>query len=109
MNPEVAAPAGDRRALWLLVSKRPRNVGWRQAAGLLFGDWGTSRLYVLGLAFFFAPQSSLWLLIAMSLLVSLTFFAYNVGDKVNRRLEMQGAADSVAITGAEIEACYLRG
>jgi hypothetical protein len=38
--------------LWLLVSKRPRNVGWRQAAGLLFGDWGTSRLYVLGLAFF---------------------------------------------------------
>jgi len=39
-------------------------------------------------------------LIAMTLLVSLVFFAYNVGDKVNRRLEMQGAADAVAITGA---------
>src|SRR6266513_409257 len=31
-------------ALALLSSERPRNVGWRQAAGLLFGDWGTSRL-----------------------------------------------------------------
>jgi hypothetical protein len=39
-------------------------------------------------------------LLSMSLLVSLAFFAYNVGDKVNRRLEMQGAADSMAITGA---------
>ena len=34
-------------ALTLLASERPRNVGWLQAGGLLFGDWGTSRLYVL--------------------------------------------------------------
>ena len=40
-------------ALSMLASERPRNVGRKQAAGLLFGDWGTSRLYVLGLAFLF--------------------------------------------------------
>src|SRR4029453_7464876 len=43
--------------------------GWRQAAGLLFGDWGTSRLYVLGLAFLVAGRSSFWLIAAMSLLI----------------------------------------
>lgn len=28
---------------------RPRNVGWIRAAALLYGDWGTSKAYVLGL------------------------------------------------------------
>ena len=28
---------------------RPRNVGWVRAAALLYGDWGTSKAYVLGL------------------------------------------------------------
>lgn len=39
-------------------------------------------------------------IIAMSLLVGLVFYVYNVGDQVNRRLQIQGSADSVAITGA---------
>src|SRR5690349_16970446 len=56
-------------ALSLLASERPRNVGWLQAAGLLFGDWGTSRLYVLGLAFFFAARTSFYLILAMSVLI----------------------------------------
>ena len=30
---------------------RPRNVGWVRAAALLYGDWGTSKAYVIGLAF----------------------------------------------------------
>jgi amino acid transporter len=63
-------------ALTLLTGTRPRNVGWRQAAGLLFGDWGTSRLYVLGIAFFFAGRSSFWLILAMSLLVLAVGWAY---------------------------------
>lgn len=63
-------------ALSLLASHRPRNVGWLQAAGLLFGDWGTSRLYVLGLAFFFAAQSSFYLICAMSLLILSVAWAY---------------------------------
>ncbi len=29
------------------VTERPRELRWYHAAGLLFGDWGTSRLYVL--------------------------------------------------------------
>src|SRR3982750_500609 len=63
-------------ALALLASERPRNVGWLQAAGLLFGDWGTSRLYVLGLALFFAGRSSFWLILLMSMLVLAVGWAY---------------------------------
>src|SRR3954467_10203127 len=63
-------------ALSLLASERPRNVGWRQAAGLLFGDWGTSRLYVLGLALFFAGRTSFWLILFMSLLILAVGWAY---------------------------------
>ncbi len=63
-------------ALALLASERPRNVGWKQAAGLLFGDWGTSRLYVLGLAFFFAGRTSFYLILAMSLLIVAVGWAY---------------------------------
>ncbi|MFI5380342.1 MAG: hypothetical protein ACHRHE_13665 [Tepidisphaerales bacterium] len=63
-------------ALTLLSSHRPRNVSWLQAAGLLFGDWGTSRLYVLGLAFFFASRTSFWLICAMSGLILAVGWAY---------------------------------
>ena len=40
-------------------------------------------------------------LFAMTLLVGVMFYVYNVGDQVNRRLEMQGAADATAISGAD--------
>lgn len=60
----------------MLTSERPRNVGWLQAAGLLFGDWGTSRLYVLGLALFFAGRSSFWLICMMSGLILAVGWAY---------------------------------
>lgn len=63
-------------ALTLLASERPRNVSWRQAAGLLFGDWGTSRLYVLGLAFLFAGRTSFYLICLMSLLILAVGWAY---------------------------------
>jgi amino acid transporter len=75
LNPENGR--GDKpAALSLLASERPRNVGWKQAAGLLFGDWGTSRLYVLGIALFFAGRTSFWLILAMSLLVLAVGWAY---------------------------------
>src|SRR5438067_13911261 len=63
-------------ALAMLASERPRNVGWVQAAGLLFGDWGTSRLYVLGLAFLFAGRTSFYLICLMSLLILAVGWAY---------------------------------
>src|SRR6476469_5272393 len=64
-------------ALGLLASTRPRNVSCLQAGGLLFGDWGTSRLYVLGLAFFFAGRTSFWLILAMSGLILAVGWAYS--------------------------------
>src|SRR5258706_10218100 len=63
-------------ALSLLSSERPRNVNWLQAAGLLFGDWGTSRLYVLGLAFLVAGRTSFYLIAAMSLLIMAVGWGY---------------------------------
>src|SRR5215213_1396378 len=63
-------------ALSLLSSERPRNVNWFQAAALLFGDWGTSRLYVLGLAFLIAGRTSFWLIAGMSLLILAVGWAY---------------------------------
>src|SRR6187551_2086336 len=63
-------------ALAMLASERPRNVNWFQAGALLFGDWGTSRLYVLGLAFLVAGRSSFWLIGAMSLLILAVGWAY---------------------------------
>src|SRR5689334_15018248 len=63
-------------ALALLHSERPRNVNWFQAGSLLFGDWGTSRLYVLGLAFLVAGRTSFWLIGAMSLLILSVGWAY---------------------------------
>ena len=83
MSVTIAADSGGTvhgrakpAALSLLSAQRPRNVGWKQAAGLLFGDWGTSRLYVLGLAFFFARGASFWLICAMSLLILAVGWAY---------------------------------
>ncbi len=72
-QPERIKPA----ALSLLSSERPRNIGWMEAAGLLFGDWGTSRLYVLGLAFLFAGRTSFWLILAMSALILAVGWAYS--------------------------------
>src|ERR1041385_1155924 len=65
------------QALALLSSDRPRNVGWVGAAALLFGDWGTSRLYVLGLAFLVAGRSSFWLICGMSVLILAVGWAYS--------------------------------
>ena len=36
---------------------------------MLFGDWGTSRLYVLGLAFAFNRFASFWYILAMCVLM----------------------------------------
>jgi amino acid transporter/nucleotide-binding universal stress UspA family protein len=63
-------------ALSMLASERPRNVNWFQAGALLFGDWGTSRLYVLGLAFLVAGRSAFWLILGMSLLILAVGWAY---------------------------------
>lgn len=50
-------------------TKRPRNVNAFQAAAILYGDWGTSKAYVIGLAFALAGYSSFWLIAAVALLL----------------------------------------
>src|SRR5437899_4734800 len=77
MHSTVEDSRSKPAALALLSSERPRNVGWLQAAGLLFGDWGTSRLYVLGLAMFFAGRTSFWLILMMSLLILAVGWVYS--------------------------------
>src|SRR5436190_13990240 len=64
------------QALAMLASERPRNVGWFSAAGMLLGDWGTSRLYVLGIAFLVAGRTSFWLILMMSGLILAVGWAY---------------------------------
>lgn len=57
---------------------RPRQLRWYHAGPMLFGDWGTSRLYVLGLAFYYAGHASIWFMSAMSLLLAAVGWAYQV-------------------------------
>jgi amino acid transporter len=57
-------------------TKRPRNVDAPRAAAILYGDWGTSKAYVIGLAFAIAGYSSFWLILAMSLLLALVGVNY---------------------------------
>jgi amino acid transporter/nucleotide-binding universal stress UspA family protein len=58
--------------------KRPRNVDWKAAAAILYGDWGTSKAYVVGLAFAVAGYSSFWLILAMCCLTALVGINYMV-------------------------------
>jgi amino acid transporter len=62
----------------LVQGKRPRELHWYHAGPMLFGDWGTSRLYVLGLCFFYTRHASLWFMLAMSGLLLGVGWAYQV-------------------------------
>jgi amino acid transporter len=58
--------------------KRPRNVDWKRAAAILYGDWGTSKAYVVGLAFAVAGYASFWLIAAMCVLTALVGVNYMI-------------------------------
>jgi len=57
---------------------RPRNVDWKRAAALLYGDWGTSKAYVIGLAFLAAGFSSMPIILAVCALTGLVGINYIV-------------------------------
>src|SRR5438094_9388659 len=59
-------------------TKRPRNVDWTRAAAILYGDWGTSKAYVPGLAFAVAGYASFWLIGPMCVLTALVGMNYMV-------------------------------
>src|SRR5579862_110785 len=58
------------------TTKRPRDVDTPRAAAILYGDWGTSKAYVVGLAFAVAGYASFWLIGAMCLLTALVGINY---------------------------------
>ena len=55
---------------------RPRNVDWKRAAALLYGDWGTSKAYVIGLAFVAAGFASLPIILAVCILTAIVGYNY---------------------------------
>ena len=57
---------------------RPRNLDWKRAAALLYGDWGTSKAYVIGLAFVAAGFSSLPIILSVCALTGLVGINYIV-------------------------------
>src|SRR3989441_12195635 len=57
---------------------RPRNLGWARAAALLYGDWGTSKAYVIGAAFLAATYASLPIILAVCALTGLVGYNYIV-------------------------------
>jgi amino acid transporter/nucleotide-binding universal stress UspA family protein len=71
--PRVESPAGGG-----LGVHRPRNVDWKRAAALLYGDWGTSKAYVIGLAFVAAAWSALPIVVAVCVLTAVVGYNYTI-------------------------------
>ena len=65
-----------RPSMESIGANRPRNVDWKRAAALLYGDWGTSKAYVFGLAFAAAGFGSLPMIIAVCVLTALVGINY---------------------------------
>ncbi len=63
-----------------LVKKieRPRELKWYHAGAMLYGDWGTSKAYVLGIAFSLAGGASWFFLGWMSVLTVLVGICYTI-------------------------------
>lgn len=73
-----AIPENGSRILLVdnLSIQRPRNLDWPRASALLYGDWGTSKAYVVGLAFAASGFSSLPIIIAVCVLTALVGVNY---------------------------------
>lgn len=62
--------------MFAITTHRPRNVDARRAAAILYGDLGTSKAYVIGLAVAMAGYSAFWFIAAVSLLALLIGVSY---------------------------------
>ena len=88
-----------------IQGQRPRNLDWPRASALLYGDWGTSKAYVVGLAFVAAGFGSFPIIIAVCALTALVGLNYVVicrcfpdGGGVYSAARTQGR--SLAVIGA---------
>ncbi|HEY4329071.1 MAG TPA: universal stress protein [Phycisphaerae bacterium] len=59
-------------------SERPRELKWYHAGPMLYGDWGTSRFYVLGIALALSFHASFYYVLAVGLLVAAVGWAYTI-------------------------------
>ena len=62
--------------------ERPRELRWYQAGAMLYGDWGTSKAYVLGIAFALAGHASWFYLGLMAILTILVGRCYLIVCRV---------------------------
>lgn len=60
----------------MIVLRRPRNVDSGRAAAILYGDWGTSKAYVIGIAFALAGYASFYLILGMVALTAIVGLNY---------------------------------
>jgi len=60
----------------MTTGDRPRELRWYHAGPMLFGDLGTSRLYVLGLAFYFTRHASFFHILFVNVLLVLVALCY---------------------------------
>lgn len=65
-------------ALILKKVERPRDLKWYQAGAMLYGDWGTSKAYVLGIAFALAGHASWFFLGLMAVFTALVGICYMI-------------------------------
>lgn len=65
-------------ALILKRVERPRELKWFQAGAMLYGDWGTSKAYVLGIAFALCGHASWFFLGLMSILTAIVGICYMI-------------------------------
>lgn len=59
-------------------TERPRELKWYHAGPMLYGDWGTSRFYVLGLALYYSAHASFWYVAGVCALVACVGWAYTI-------------------------------
>jgi len=96
------------------TTKRPRNVDWPRAAAILYGDWGSSKIYIIGLAFAVAGYSSFWLIAPMCLLTALVGINYMVicrhyPDGGGVYASVRHRSEILSIVGAFLLGCGLPG
>ncbi len=84
---------------------RPRNVDWKRAGALLYGDWGTSKAYVIGMGFAVAQFGSLWIILGVCALTGVVGYMYSIvcrlfpdGGGVYSAARLKGR--SIAVLGA---------
>jgi len=65
-------------AVSLKKVERPRELKWFQAGAMLYGDWGTSKAYVLGIAFALSGHASWLFLGLMSALTAMVGVCYMI-------------------------------